>query len=65
MCVYRTNTHYVYKVCALILTYVGPSKKRKKIKEEEEEEDDDDERVAVIDTGMFSVKVRIYVCTYV
>ena len=35
---------------------IGPPKKKKMVEEEEE----DEERVAVIDTGMFSVKVRIH-----
>ena len=30
-------------------------------KDDDDDDDDDDERVAVIDTGMFSVKVRV--CT--
>ena len=47
---------YVQSLCI----YVGPHRKRKVVIEQEEE---DDERVAVIDTGMFSVKVRIY--TYI
>ena len=33
----------------------------KEIKQDDDDDDDDDERVAVIDTGMFSVKVRV--CT--
>ena len=39
-----------------VCTLIGPRKKKRMVEEEEE----DEERVAVIDTGMFSVKVRIY-----
>ena len=52
---YRTT---VYIVHALI----APRKMKVEIKKRvvrEEESDDEDERAAVIDTGMFSVKVRI------
>ena len=43
-----------------------PTNQGRKTKEAmniEIEEDDDDERVAVIDTGMFSVKVRVCAVT--
>ena len=55
-----------YRICVII----GPPKKEKPkgramvsryyAKEEEEEEEEENERAAIIDTGMFSVKVRVY-----
>ena len=54
-------------ICVYICSSAELSKKKKKggksMKLVEEEEESDDERAAIIDTGMFSVKVRM--CTYV
>ena len=63
MCVFvcLVNT---YRICIL----TGPSRKKKTGKGivpmyfDKEEEEEEDERAAIIDTGMFSVKVRMCVC---
>ena len=53
-----------YRICIL----TGPSRKTKTGKGvvpmyfDKEEEEEDNERAAIIDTGMFSVKVRMCVC---